>query len=177
MPSTSSPEQTVSYDEDYVLWTEEQADMLMKGIFSALDIVNLVDEIQDLARRYHHSLEHRLTVVLTHLLKCLMQPGRKSASGSAVLLEQRKRIARLLKKNPSLVPFVGEYAADNYLLAVAWASAHTHLPPSRFPAENPFTVEQILDTSYEPWRCIKSPGGVPLIMHLPGGDHAIDIQL
>jgi hypothetical protein len=139
-----------TYDEDYALWAEEQANLLLQGSFAALDTVNLADEILDMSRRYHDSLEHRLTVLLAHLLKCLVQPDHKSAHWSATLAEQRKRIARLLKTSPSLKPRVGEYLADNYQVAVKHASADTHLPTSRFPAENPFTIDQILDPGFEP---------------------------
>jgi hypothetical protein len=150
MLSASGFEQPVGYEEDYALWAEEQADLLMHGDFSALDIVNLVDEIQDMSRRYHDSLEHRLTVLLAHLLKCRVQLDHKSAHWTATLLEQRKRIAKLLKKSPSLRPHVDEYISDNYDIAVKWACADTHLPQSHFPATNPFTIEQILDPDYEP---------------------------
>ncbi len=150
MLSTSSFEHGTGYEEDFALWAKEQADMLVKGNFSTLDIVNLVEEIQDMSRRHHDALEHRLTVLLAHLLKCLVPSEHKSARWSATLFEQRKRIAKLLQKNPSLAPHVGEYAADNYELAVKWASADTHLPTSRFPAESPFTIVQILDPDYEP---------------------------
>ncbi len=150
MLSTSRFEHAIGYEEDFALWAEEQAELLTQGNFPALDIVNLVDEIQDMSRRYHHSLEHRLTVLQTHLLKCLIQPDHKSAHWSATLLEQRKRIGRLLRESPSLKPHVAEYVADNHALAVKHAAADTHLPSSRFPPANPFTIEQILDPDYEP---------------------------
>ena len=150
MLSTSSFEQAVGYEEDFALWAELQADRLMKRNFAALDIVNLAEELRIMGRSEHKALSHRLTVLLAHLLKCQVQPDHKSAHWRATLLEQRERIATLLADSPSLKPHMERQVAQNYARAVRRAAADTHLPQSRFPAENPFTVEQVLDQDYEP---------------------------
>jgi hypothetical protein len=150
MLSTSSFEQPVGYEEDYALWAEEQATLLVKHNFPALDIENLVEELRTMGRSERRSIQHRLTVLVSHLLKCLVQPDHKSAHWSATLLEQRTRIAGLLHDSPSLRQHVAKDIVNNYALAVKQAAADTHLPTSSFPAANPFTVEQILDPDYEP---------------------------
>jgi hypothetical protein len=83
-----------------------------------------------------------------HLLKCKAQPGQISSSWRGTLCEQRSRIRRLLKDMPSLANAIDDEAADCYASALARAAVETGLPDSAFPASNPFTSGQLLDTQY-----------------------------
>ena len=58
------------------------------------------------------------------------------------------RIARKIRKNPSLKPYLPEAIADAYLDAVELASDDTGLPKSTFPQICPYLPEQLLEKSF-----------------------------
>jgi hypothetical protein len=56
--------------------------------------------------------------------------------------EQRQRIFRVLRKNPSLQAGLDETCRDAYSDARLIAARETGLPEALFPQDNPFTWEQ-----------------------------------
>jgi hypothetical protein len=56
--------------------------------------------------------------------------------------EQRQRIFRVLRKNPSLKAGLDETCRDAYSDARLIAARETGLPEALFPQNNPFTWEQ-----------------------------------
>ncbi|MEO7494368.1 MAG: DUF29 domain-containing protein [Massilia sp.] len=67
------------YEADFVLWVEEQARLLRAQQFSSLDLPNLIEEIEAMARSDRRELRNRLAVLLAHLLKCQYQAEKKSS--------------------------------------------------------------------------------------------------
>ena len=51
---------SVSYDDDGILWAEEQARALRERDFSKLDIEHLADEIEDVGRSEKRELANRV---------------------------------------------------------------------------------------------------------------------
>ncbi|NJM46678.1 MAG: DUF29 domain-containing protein [Alkalinema sp. RU_4_3] len=92
------------YDRDFYAWTQEMVVALRSGNWAALDIENLVEEVEALGRRERQELENRLAVLLGHLLKWDYQPEQRSNSWRATVREQRRRIDKLLRENLSLKP-------------------------------------------------------------------------
>jgi hypothetical protein len=140
----------VNYEQDFYAWTVEQARLLRAGELSAIDAVNLAEEIESMGRRDRRELESRLTVLLTHLLKWQMQPDQRSRSWSATMREQRRQIEKLLRESPSLRPFVANVLAQAYSDAREDAADETGLPESAFPTECPFTLDEVLSRSFLP---------------------------
>jgi Domain of unknown function DUF29 len=140
----------VNYEQDFYAWTLEQARLLRAGELSAIDPVNLAEEIESMGRRDRRELESRLTVLLTHLLKWQMQPDQRSRSWSATMREQRRQIEKLLRESPSLRPFVANVLAQAYSDAREDAADETGLPESAFPTECPFTLNEVLSRSFLP---------------------------
>jgi hypothetical protein len=66
------------------------------------------------------------------------------------LVEQRRRIAFLLKDAPSMRASAQPFALDCYSTARSRAALETHLDVGTFPAQLPYSVEQILDNSFIP---------------------------
>ena len=66
------------------------------------------------------------------------------------MIEQRRQAEKLLNESPSLRPQVPALIDEAYPDALADAIDETGLRPQTFPAECPFTVEQILDPQYLP---------------------------
>lgn len=138
------------YETDIVAWAQQQAGLLRRGQWSALDIANLAEEIEDVGRSEQRELASRVAVLLAHLLKWQYQPALRSKSWRATIAVQRRAIARQLKKAPSLK----QVLADAEWLEAAWddalrlAIAETNL--HAFPERPLWSPDQILDPDYLP---------------------------
>jgi hypothetical protein len=143
---------SADYEEDFYAWTVEQAHLLRSGDLSAIDIENIAEEIESMGRSDRRAIESRLTVLLAHLLKWQAQTDMRSASWSGTIREQRRQIQRLLRESPSLRPFVAEALSETYGDAREDAIEETGLAEGEFPAECPFTVEQVLSRDFLPER-------------------------
>ncbi len=138
------------YDRDFHLWLADQIEVLKTKNFKLLDIENLIEELESMAKRDRRELESRLEVLVWHLLKCQYQSSAKSNSWLATLVEQRSRISRLLKDIPSLVGDVESFTREIYPAAVKGAAAETGLLENIFPNELPYSIEQIMDMNFIP---------------------------
>ena len=144
------PRNAAAYDEDFFAWTEEQARLLRAGEFLQLDTANIAEEIDDMGRSIRRELRSRLSVLTMHLLKWRYQPGYRSPSWSGTISEQREQIADLLEESASLKPVLAQNLTKIYRSAVSKATRDTGLPEATFPAECPFTPEQILAPDFLP---------------------------
>ncbi|HWD59248.1 MAG TPA: DUF29 domain-containing protein [Stellaceae bacterium] len=144
------PRNSAAYDDDFFAWTQEQARLLRNGELSQLDVENVAEELESMGRRDKRELDSRLEVLLTHLLKWHLQVQMRSPSWSGTIREQRRRIKKLLRESPSLNPAVAELLPEVYVEAREWAGRETGLIDSAFPAECPFTPEQILSEDFLP---------------------------
>jgi Domain of unknown function DUF29 len=57
------------YEEDFYVWTEAQAALLRERRFEALDLANLVEEVEALGRAERSKTLSNASVVIEHLLK------------------------------------------------------------------------------------------------------------
>ncbi len=144
------PRNAVDYEEDFYAWTVEQARLLRSGELSTLDAANLAEEVESIGRSDRRAIESRLTVLLAHLLKWQMQPGSRSTNWSGTIREQRRQIERLLRDSPSLRPGVAAALSGAYNDARDDAVEETGLPEAEFPAECPFTADEVLSRSFLP---------------------------
>ncbi|MCL1473629.1 DUF29 domain-containing protein [Argonema antarcticum] len=138
------------YETDYYAWTQQQAKFIRDGIWDDLDILNLVEEIESLGKQERQELINRLGVLLGHLLKWEFQSGLRSKSWFSTIREQRRRIHRLLKQSPSLKPFLPEALEESYQDGLDLAVRETSLNYEYFPAECPYSLEQVLDSEFFP---------------------------
>ncbi len=134
--------------QDFRAWTRQQADLIRSGRFAELDAINLIDEIEDMGGSRERELESRLGVLLAHLLKWRYQPDRRGRSWRLTIAEQRRRIALLLKRNPSLKSLLAEVLEDAYGDALLMAARETDLDESAFPPACPFSLEQAMDANW-----------------------------
>lgn len=138
------------YDNDFVRWLGEQARLLRAGDFAALDVENLAEEIEGVSRSERRELFSRIEVLLLHLLKWRVQPGLRCSSWSGTIDEQRNRIEAVLDDSPSLRPTIIAAVEKGYPRAKRKAVYQTRLDDHNFPAECPFSPEQILDEDFLP---------------------------
>lgn len=93
------------YEQDFVLWTAEQAAALRRAKDSnlPLDWENLAEEIESLGRSDRRELRSQITRVLRHLLKLKVSPASEPRAGwQGSIDEARDEIAGLLEDSPSL---------------------------------------------------------------------------
>jgi Domain of unknown function DUF29 len=138
------------YDRDFHAWTQVMVEALRSSDWSALDVENLVEEIESLGRRERQELENRLAVLLGHLLKWQYQPENRSNSWRATLREQRRRIRKLLKENPSLQPNIAIAMSEAYFDGRDLAIQETNLPDETFPEDCPYAFEVAIDPDFLP---------------------------
>jgi len=138
------------YETDFYGWIQHQAGVLKAGNFAALDMDNLIEEIESMGKSHQRALESRLEVLLMHLLKLQFQPERKTPSWERTVKEQRRRLADHLLENPSLKPKIPEAQAKAYSYAITGASAETGIEESLFPERCPWTFEQIMNPDFWP---------------------------
>ncbi|MCL1465547.1 DUF29 domain-containing protein [Argonema galeatum] len=155
-PIASSQTTSNLYDKDFYAWTQEQAKLLQAGGWESLDIVNLVEEIESLGKQVRQELRNRLGVLLGHLLKWQFQPNKRSKSWFFTLREQRRRILQHLDENPSLKPYLPEALQKAYEDGIDLAARETSLTDEDFPAECPYSIEQVLDATFFPGESIES---------------------
>jgi len=90
------------YKQDYYQWIQETVKLLEQRNFQELDLDNLIEEIQDLARNEKQIIETNLIVVLKLLLKWQCQPEQHSGEIKASIRRHRYQIRDDLKVSPSL---------------------------------------------------------------------------
>jgi Domain of unknown function DUF29 len=138
------------YDQDFYAWANEQAALLRAGKLSAADIEHIAEEIESMGKTEKREMVSRLTVLLLHLLKWQYQQILRGSSGQTTIIVQRLQLADHLDDNPSLRAKTGEIVPRAYRLALAEAAAETTLPRSTFPAECPWSFDQIMDADFWP---------------------------
>jgi len=141
---------TTLYDTDFNQWIEETAKTLKAGNFQALDLENLIEEIESMGSNNKREIKSRLIVLLMHLLKCKYQPEKQTRSWIATINTQRTEIDLVLEESPSLRSHLTASIANCYKKAQLNAATETKLPATVFPSKCPFTQEQILDPDYFP---------------------------
>ena len=138
------------YEHDFNAWIHSQIGLLTNGKFNELDIQHLVEELEDMGKSNLSELENRYIVLIAHLLKWQYQNEQKSSSWLGTINEQRVRLSRLIRKNPSLKTKVNEAIQDVYPDALDLAIQDTSLDITTFPANCPYTHEQLLDNKFFP---------------------------
>jgi hypothetical protein len=124
---------TAAYDSDFALWVEDQTAALRAGRFDDIDVANIVEELEFLARRDRRELRSRLTVVAVHLLKRIFQPGRESPSWRNTIRVQSREIREILADAPSLRRELPALIARAYADARDDTGGETGLPIETFP--------------------------------------------
>ena len=122
------------YKTDFFAWTQEQSALIRAKRWSEIDVEHLAEEVEDMGKSERRSLESRLEILLMHLLKWQVQKDRRSNSWRRTIKDQRRRLEKLLSENPSLKAEANETGLDN----------------ENFPANCPYSVEQILNADYLP---------------------------
>ena len=83
------------YDADFYAWVEEQAARLRAREFEALDLDNLIEEVEALGRAEKSSMLNNASVIIEHLLKREHSPAPEPRNTwRASVREHRRRLRR-----------------------------------------------------------------------------------
>ncbi|ACD66877.1 MAG TPA: DUF29 domain-containing protein [Sulfurihydrogenibium sp.] len=154
------------YDRDFYLWVMENLELLKNKEFDLVDWENLLEEIEDMGRRYLDSAVSFIAIVLEHLYKYEHFRENENMGNSWInsIDNARVELEWLFKEIPSLKRKAQQeidsawYKAvkklvkwfrkpENYHLAKKYFDK---LPTEEdFPKKCPYTFEQILE--HEPW--------------------------
>ena len=146
------------YETDYHAWALRNADLLKQGKLGEADIAHIIEELEGLGSSNKDEIESRLIIILLHLLKWQFQRAQlrevwekfEAKSWRNTIVEQRYRIARRLRKTPSLKSYLAEALEEAYPDAVKLAAKETGLPVETFPGNCPYSLAQILDDDFYP---------------------------
>ena len=133
----------MSYADDFYGWAHEQAARLRAGDWHALDVANIAEEIETLGRSEASALRSSLRLIAMHLLKFRFQPQRASRSWRVTVERERINLERNLAENSSLKPRLSALFTEACADARRLAAAETRLAIATFPAEPPFSLEEV----------------------------------
>jgi hypothetical protein len=142
------------YDQDFVLWAEEQAAALrrLKGSNLPLDWENLAEEIESLGKSERKELRWQIRRILRHLCKLAASPAMEQRAGwRATVHDARSEIEDVLRDSPSLRREIDALVAEQTTVAVEFAAGdlEQHGEPTDALREQlkkgVFTAEQVLE--------------------------------
>ena len=148
MVTSTQPTTQTLYDQDYYLWIRTTINQLRTGQFSAVDLENLLEELETISRSEKRTIVNLLTKLLVHLLKLKCWDSERERNQGHWLGEIRtfrNQIKNSLKDSPSLKPYILEIFDECYQDARLEASDRSQLPLDIFPVIPIGSLEQILD--------------------------------
>lgn len=137
-------------NQDFLQWTQQQAEYLRKGDWARLDVGNLVEELEALGRSEQRELGRYLQGLLMRLLKCRYYPDRRTRSWDNTLFDYRDKIQDCLEDTPGLQRFLEdpEWVQKHYRRACRDVAKEVNKSVEMFPIECPYTLEQILNSNF-----------------------------
>src|SRR5438046_8935316 len=90
-----------SYEEDFVAWLEDQAQRARRGEAGGLDLENIAEELEGMARSDRREIRNRLIVLLLPLLRYSVPPGSRSSDQLATIRAQPSRLATVIDDSPT----------------------------------------------------------------------------
>ncbi len=139
-----------SADADFAAWIQHQVTALRQGRFGDLDIDELTDEVESLARRDFKKLRSHLRVIMTHMLKWDYQPERRDVSWRKSINASRERVWGELATSPSFRSRLTEAVEQAFPLArlQAWDESGVFLLEHE-PNICPYSWEEIMQRPHD----------------------------
>lgn len=138
------------YDIDDSQWLEETVKLIKQRKFEALDLDNLIEELEDLGREKKNAVASLLEQVIRHLL--LLQYWTSESEDNAVHWQEeiytfRIQLRRRLTTN--LRNYLESELNSIYKDALGFVKIKTQNSVS-FPPECPYSLDQLLDIDWLP---------------------------
>jgi hypothetical protein len=138
------------YDNDFYAWANELAALLRAGQLSELDVENIAEEMESIARREKRELVDMFSVLLLLLLRWHHQPGFRGRPWQLDIEQQRLRVSDHVSENPSLASRLDEIMANAYRRARLRAEHETGLVRTSFHTACPFTFDEAMNPDFWP---------------------------
>jgi hypothetical protein len=135
------------YEADFYVWALAQADLLRARRFDALDLDNLIEEVEGLADTKLSAVLNGARVVMEHLLKLQFSPATDPRNTwRASVREHRRRVH--IDLTPRIERILGDQLARAYAMARDDAAAGMRDHGERTAADAlpmvcPYTLDQI----------------------------------
>ncbi|MFM6039276.1 MAG: DUF29 domain-containing protein [Sphaerospermopsis kisseleviana] len=153
MQTPTKPETQTLYEQDYYLWIKTTINQLRTGQFSAVDLENLLEELETMGRSQKRAIKSLLIKLLEHLLKLKCWDNERERNQGHWKREVRTfriQIKDELTDSPSLKPYILEIFEKCYQEARKLVSDSSQLPLDTFPIIPIGSLEQILDENWFP---------------------------
>ncbi|MBF0609243.1 MAG: DUF29 domain-containing protein [Candidatus Magnetobacterium sp. LHC-1] len=138
------------YEIDFYQWAFHNADLLRQGRLTEIDLENIAEELEDMARSSKRELFSRLVVLIMHLLKWQYQPKRRCESWSTTIGNQRTDLELLLADNPSLKNNIETVIDKEFITAKRRFEKETGISARVLPETCLYTFEQLMDYDFWP---------------------------
>ena len=147
--SKSTATARTRYQDDVYTWVAEQTALLRAGRLREVDALNVAEELSDVGNEIRSSLESAIAVLTMHLLKWDHQARLRSRSWELTITEQRRRIKRILKRNPGLKSVLAEGIEEGYADGRGRALMETKLARNALPETCPYSFDEMMDRPIE----------------------------
>ncbi len=154
------------YEKDFYMWVQENLKLLKNKEYESVDWENLLEDIEDMARRELRNLISFMAVILEHLYKLENFRDREDVVRSWIssINNARNELDTIFETYPSIRKKSAEEFPTAWRIAVKrlvrWfkeaqnqnlAKKYFGRFPTEedFPQECPYTFEQVME--YEPW--------------------------
>src|SRR6266851_7946350 len=137
----------VAYENDYYGWIQHNVRAIREGRLDEVDWANVAEELEDMGKSEKRALRSQMARLMAHLLKWSYQPERRQMSDHswrATIEHARESVSELLGESPSLKPQLPQLLPQAYRDAVAEVVTQTNLPKRTFPADCPWTLDQMM---------------------------------
>ena len=145
---------TSLYETDIVAWADRQVEELRRladaGVTNSVDWANVIEEIESVGRSEWSGVRSQLIHALSHIIKGLCDP--RSLSGEAwrgevkiALGEARDDFRRSMRPHLDM----DDIWRRAFRRAAANLETYGVEVPPRIPAASPFTLDELLDPSFQ----------------------------
>jgi hypothetical protein len=131
------------YELDETAWLDKMAKLAAEGRCSDLDLANLQDYLESMARSERREVKSRLTTLLAHLLKWQFQPNHRSGSWKSTIFEQRRQLQDWLE-SATLRNHAAAVFEKAYQDARKQAAVDTGFTLAVFPEVSDWTIDSVL---------------------------------
>jgi hypothetical protein len=138
------------YKTDDHLWLLQTIELLKQGRFDELDLENLIEELESLAKRDKRQVKSLLEQVIRHLL--LLQFWNQEYDRNKNHWRSEIRSFRVELKDrltSNLYSYLSSIFTTIYEDALGYVQEKTGFTVN-FPAECPYSLEEVLDINYLP---------------------------
>ncbi len=138
------------YEDDFVRWCFDQAELLRRNRLTALDAPNLIEELESMGNEQRHALRSSYRLIMMHLLKWQFQPEKRTRSWRVTITRERVNVSDREKDSKTLRDQADALVTDAYRGAVLRAADETGLARDVFPTDCPYALDQLRDPDWMP---------------------------